>query len=265
MKKFFGLLFTLAILFYCSNIIFAAFPDAGNLETINVVANFEGKGKADLTIEFFDVSTDQKLEDENEKINWKIQEISLKQTDPQWIWSTTYAVIKSTVTDPRVNFYLYQKNTESTVYKSTAPRTNADESKVYSGLVNSVKKGGEFGGYVPLSFLFTAEKLSSSDLQKKYDPDVLTGDKVARYFTDKADKDKDGNSKFDIQYTVIACANSGGIAFAPYDAPEHYAPWAPKSVMQSKTAYMYFGGNFMNIFRGDIFGTDQIYIEKVVE
>jgi hypothetical protein len=263
MKKFFGLLFTLAILFYCSNIIFAAFPDAGNLETINVVANFEGKGEADLTIEFFDVSTDQKLEDENEKINWKIQEISLKQTDPQWIWSTTYAVIKSTVTDPRVNFYLYQKNTESTVYKSTAPRTNVDEhgnkSYVRSGLVNSVKQGGEFGGYVPLSFLFTAEKLSSSDLQKKYDPEILTEDKVARYFTDKAD------SNFNVEYAVIACANSTGIAFAPYDAPEHYAPWAPRTVMQSKTAYMYFGGNFMNIFRGDIFGTDQIFIEKVVE
>ena len=61
-----------------------------------------------------------------------------------------------------------------------------------------------------------------------------------------------------------ACANTGGIAFYPY-GEGGYAPWSPDSVQQSKTAYMYFGGNFMNIFRGDIFGTDKIFIEKVTE
>ncbi|MBR3627380.1 MAG: hypothetical protein IKN42_00880, partial [Elusimicrobia bacterium] len=161
---------------------------------------------------------------------------------------------------PKVNYYLYQKNKESTVYTSTAPRTNGDGSKVYSGLVNQQTQGGDYNGYVPLSFMFTAEKLSSSDLQKTYDPETMTtsGDKVARYFTDKDD------TNFNVQYTVVACANTGGIAFYPYDE-SGYNPWTPESVQQSKTAYMYFGGNFVDVFLNDIFGTDQIFIEKVVE
>ncbi|MCR4662748.1 MAG: hypothetical protein K5622_02525 [Endomicrobiaceae bacterium] len=254
MRKFFGLIFTLTILVFYSNILFAAF-NPGDLATVNVVADFTSYGQADFSIELRNISNDKVTNE----IGWTIQDVNLKQTTPQWKWSTTYAVIKSTVTDPRVSYYLYQKNTESTVYKSTAPRTNADESKVYSGLVNKDLQGGDYRGYIPLSYLFTVNKLSSSDLQKTYDPEVLTGEKVARYFTDAAD------SNFDKKYAIVACSNSGGIAFAPYDGSE-YAPWAPEEVMRTKTAYMYFGGNFMNVFRGDIFGTDQIcYIEQVIE
>lgn len=254
MKKVFGLIFILSILVLYSNISFAAFS-SGELATLELVADFSGKGTAEFSIELRNIS-DDKVTNE---IGWTIQDVVLKQQSDQWKWSTTYAVIKATVTKPNINYYLYQKNTESTVYKSTSPRTNADGSTVYSGLVNQELQGGEYRGYVPLSFLFTAEKLTSSDLQKTYDPETKSGDKVARYFKDAADSDFNGG-----QYAVIACANSGGIAFSPYDGSE-YAPWAPRTVMQSKTAYMYFGGNFMNIFRGDIFGTDQIFIEKVVE
>lgn len=263
MKKIFGLFFTLSVIVFCSNIILAepVFPE-GNLTTnpIQVVADFRGKGLAEFSIELRNIS-DDKVTNE---IGWTIQDVVLKQQSDQWKWSTTYAVITATVTKPNINYYLYQKNTESTVYKSTAPRTNEGGFTVYSGLVNKELQGGEYRGYVPLSFLFTAEKLTSSDLQKTYDPETMTPDKVARYFKDTADSDFNGG-----QYAVIACANTGantgGIAFYPYGEGGTYSPWAPRTVMQSKTAYMYFGGNFMNIFRGDIFGTDQIYIEKVVE
>ncbi len=270
MRKFLGLFFTLSILFFCSNIIFAepVFPTTGTSVTVGVVADFDSCGEASFSIELRNISDDK----EATGIEWLVQDINLNQQSDQWKWSTTYAIIKSTVTDPKVNYYLYQKNTESTVYKSTAPRTNGDGSKVYSGLVNQKTQGGNYNGYVPLSFLFTAEKLSSSELDKNYDPKKYDpgepgfsgDDKVSRYFTDKADKDKDGEPKFDLQYAVIACADSGGIAFYPYDG-SGYNPWSPESVQQSKTAYMYFGGNFVDVFLDDIFGTDQIFIEKVIE
>ena len=258
MKKLFGLSFTLAILFFCSNISFAAFP-AGDLATVGVVADFTSQASDELSIEFFNISDDSKLE--SDQINWKVQDVIFPKKDlsDQWKWSTTYAVIKATVTDPTVSYYLYQKNTEGSVYISTAPRTNGDGSTVYSGLVNKDLQGGEYGGYIPLNYLFTANKLSSSELQSEYNPEVLTADKAARYFTDLAD------SNFNVQYTVIACANTGGIAFYPYD-DSGYNPWSPAVVMESKTAYIYFGGNFITLLRDyPDFGTDQIVIEKVVE
>ena len=86
-----------------------------------------------------------------------------------------------------------------------------------------------------------------------------SGDKVARYFTDEAD------SSFQVQYAVIACASTAGIAFYPYDE-SGYNPWTPSSVMESKTAYIYFGGNFATLLHDyPMFGTDKIVIEKVVE
>ena len=181
MKKVFGLIFILSILVLYSNTSFAAFS-SGELATLELVADFSGKGTAEFSIELRNIS-DDKVTNE---IGWTIQDVVLKQQSDQWKWSTTYAVITATVTKTNINYYLYQKNTESTVYTSTAPRTD-DGSTVYSGLVNQKLKGGEYRGYVPLSFLFTAEKLTSSDLQKTYDPEVLTEDKVARYFTDTAD------------------------------------------------------------------------------
>ena len=257
MKKVLGLFFTLTILFCFSNISFAAFP-SGELATLDFVADFSGKGTAEFSIELRNISDDQTTDE----IGWTIQDIVLKQNTDQWKWSTTYAIVKATVTKTNINYYLYQKNTESTVYTSTAPRTNDGGVTVYSGLVNQELQGGEYRGYIPLSFLFTADKLTDSDLKKAYDPEVMTpsGDKVARYFKDAADSDFNGG-----QYAVVACANTGGIAFYPYGEGGSYAPWTPESVQQSKTAYMYFGGNFLNVLRGDVFGTDQIFIIKVVE
>lgn len=259
MKKIFGLFLISSILFFSSNIICAAVISSGTVGTVDIVADFSGKADVDFSIELRNISDDEITE----TINWKIQEITFpkRDTSDQWKWSTTYAVIKATVTDPTVNYYLYQKNTQGTVYISTAPRQNGDGSLVYSGLVNKDLQGGDYGGYVPLSYLFTVNKLSSSDLQQEYNPETMTqsGDKVARYFTDEAD------SSFQIEYAVIACASTAGIAFYPYNE-SGYAPWTPSSVMESKTAYIYFGGNFATLLHDyPMFGTDKIVIEKVVE
>ena len=272
MKKIFGLFFTLTILSSFSNISFAVFP-AGDLgDPISVVANFSNKGDAELSIKFFNISNDEELE--SAQINWKVQDIIFPKKDDttdQWKWSTTYAVITANVTKPNIKFYLYQKNLEGSDYKAdiTKPRTNGDGTKVYSGLVNKdldAFETGEYGAYVPLNFLFTANKLSDAELKSQYDPKKYdpgegskVDDKVSRYFKDIADSDFGTN----YTYTLIACANTGGIAFYPYG---EYGPWSPSSVIQSKTAYMYFGGNFITLLRDyPDFGTEQIVIEKVVE
>lgn len=279
MKKFFGLFLISSLLFFSSNIICAAVISSGTVGTVDIVADFSNMGSVDFSFELKNISDDSTTD----TIDWKIQDVSLRQDSPQWKWSTTYAVVKATVTDPTVSYYLYQKNTESTVYKSTAARIvqvyTSSATFAYSGLVHQEKQGGDYGGYVPLSYLFTVNKLSSSELQQEYDPGTMTefGEKVARYFTDEADYVAYYNgtvlesditsteSNFKREYAVIACANAGGLVFGPYGEDGSFAPWAPEAVQQSKTAYMYFGGNFMNIFRGDIFGTDKIVIEKVVE
>ena len=127
-------------------------------------------------------------------------------------------------------------------------------------MVNRASHGGEDGGYVALSYLFTVDKLTASDLERDYDPEVMTpsGDKVARYCTDEADyvvhydsehHETSRDSNFKKEYAVIACANSGGIVFGPYAEDGSYAPWCPVAVQQSKTAYMYFGGNLQIIIQ----------------
>ena len=289
MKKTLSLFFTLTILFFFSNIIFAAFPESGQSETVEVVADFSGKGSVEFSFDLRDITTDSSIE----KINWDPRIINIAQKDAQWVWSTSYAIVRATITTDNVNFYMYQKNTDSSsVYQSTWSRTVAvyyeqgytptgDDSRdrvhrssatfSYSGMVNKVTKGGEYAGFVPLSFLFTSAKLSSSDLKQQYDPEIMTqsGDKVARYFTDEADYTEyysNGEvtrteTNFKKEYSILA--RFGGPVFGVYDEEGHYAPWRPELV--DNTAYMYFGGNFMNIGRGDAFATDQIVIEKVVE
>ncbi len=289
MKKFFNLFFTISSLLFCSNIIFAAFPESGQSETVEVVADFSGKGSVEFSFDLKDITT----ESSTEKINWDPRVINIAQKDAQWVWSTSYAIVRAAITMDNVNFYMYQKNTDSSsVYQSTWSRTVAvyyeqgytptgDDSKdrvhrssatfSYSGMVNKVTKGGEYAGFVPLSFLFTSAKLSSSDLKKQYDPETMTdtGDKVARYFTDEADYTEyysNGEvirteTNFKKEYSILA--RFGGPVFGVYDEHGQYAPWRPD--LTDNTAYMYFGGNFMNIGRGDAFATDQIVIEKVVE
>lgn len=288
MKKIFGLFFILTILFFCSNMSFASFP-AGERGTVAVVADFSGKGEVDFSFDIKEISDDSSTQ----TINWDARKILAGQDKPQWVWSTSYAVVRATITSGNVNFYMYQKNTDSSsVYRSTWSRIIAvyyedgytptgDDSIdrvhrtsatfAYSGMVNKVTKGGDYAGFVPLSFLFTSAKLSAADLKQTYDPEIMTqsGDKVARYFTDEADyieyysngEVTRTESNFKKEYTILA--RVGGPVFGVYDEEGHYAPWRPALV--DNTAYMYFGGNFMNIKRGDGFATDKIVIMKVVE
>ncbi|MBR4632049.1 MAG: hypothetical protein IKO48_01845 [Elusimicrobia bacterium] len=269
MKKIFGFVFILTSLFVCSNITFAAFPEGGDLSTVSVVADFTGSAVADFSFELKDISTNVSTS----TINWNVQDVNFSQSSNQWLWSTTYAEIKAHITVSTVSYYIYQKNTESSVYKSTVPRTidvfQSSRTFAYNGLVNQKKQGGEVGGYIPLSYLITSSKLSGSDLQNKYNPNEMKETKVARYLTDRQDYIAHYNgeevtsteSNFKREYAIIACF--GGPVFNAYNEAGEYEPWRPDLI--DNTAYIYFGGNFVNISVGDIFGTDQIVIEKVVE
>jgi len=278
MKKFFSLFFISAILFFCQNITFAAFPADGASANVSFVADFSSKTTEFFSFDLKDISKDTEVE----TINWDPQKVSLGSSNPQWIWSTSYAVVKASMTT-NSKFYMYQKNTESSSYKAEVARTVevfpegatgvnvASTTFAYSGLVNKETKGGEYGGYVALSFTFTAKKLTSTDLSKEYDPDDSNpnADKAARYFLDNKnytqyyDQGEPTTREYtferDRQYTLIAC--DVGPVFGPYG---EYGPWSSDKLVDS-TAYMYFGGNFMNISHGSIFGTDQIVIMKVIE
>lgn len=289
MKRVFGLFTILIMLFFCSNMTFAAFS-AGQLGTFDVVADFSGQSVISFSFDLKDISTSSSTQN---RINWDARKVLTGQSQPQWVWSTSYAVVRATITADNVNFYMYQKNTDSSsVYQSTVSRTvavyyedgytptgNDSIDRVhrtsatfsYSGLVNKEKRGGEYAGFVPLSFLFTANKLTASDLETEYDPEIMTpsGDKVARYFTDEADYAEYYNAGevisteniFKREYSIIA--RLGGPVFGVYNEHGGYAPWRPE--LTDNTAYMYFGGNFMNISRGDGFATDKIVVIEVVE
>ena len=277
MKKFFGLFFTLTVLFLCSNVTFADSQQWASAD-VSFAADFSGKTSEYFSFTLKNISKDT----ETDTINWDPQKVILGKQEPQWIWSTSYAVVTASMTT-NSKYYMYQKNTESTVFKSTAPRTvqvfpeGASEVNIasatfaYSGLVNQASQGGEYAGYVPLSFVFVPAKLTSEDLSKEYDPDDKdpTADKAARYFLDNKNytqyydqgepTTKEYTFEKDRQYTLIAC--DVGPVFGPYG---EYGPWSSDKLIDH-TAYMYFGGNFMNISHGSVFGSDKIVIMKVVE
>lgn len=279
MRKYFRLFFILSSFFLCSNIIFAVEISS----TIAVIADFSGQQTAELTFELKNISDNKPS---NDTIKWEPRDISINVPKEQWVWSGTYATVE-TGNNLDGSYYMYQNNTNSTVFKATTSRTVnvypegatgvniASATFAYSGLVNKESKGGEYGGYIPLSFLVCASPLSSADLQQKYDPEIILPTKAARYMLDSENYTEyysgEGVSRstttvrdFDIpankNYTIIA--EPAGPVFG---LTENGEPWRPQSVSVSKKAYVYFGGNFINVQHGSVFGTDQLIIEKVIE
>lgn len=282
MKKLFIVLFSISIAFVYFGTVLAAFPEGQLGDTIDIEADFSSQGSVYFEFNLKNISDNQPTE----TINWDSSLVSFGIQKPQWLWSTTYAVVTATITK-NANYYMYQVNTTtSSLYVAEKARTvnvyyepgyNKDNDPeglhiasttyAYNGLVNKDTKGGEYKGFIALSFMFSDSKLpsSSSEFKNPYDPEVMLENKVSRYFTDEKDfvryKDGHEDSNFKKEYSQVAGA--GGPVFGVYNESGEYAPWRPTLV--DNTAYMYFGGNFMNISPGDIFGTDQIVIEKYVE
>ena len=198
-------------------------------------------------------------------ISWNVDANYVGNTTANnWKPANVYAEMTKTITKAGGAVYLYQNNktTDGTAdYRATDPRFNAGDVKVYSGLVKAGSGGGAGGdGYVVMSFKPSVTKLTSSQLasfnlqpekEGVVDPteDNPQGkDYVAKFFSDQSD---DGfSSATSLTYRTIADENG-------YVGLEN-----TKTV---STAYMYFGGNFVNVMGGTKYGSNHIIFKTSVE
>ena len=95
MKKVFSLFFILSTLVFFSNIILA------------------DKFDDELEFKLYDIS-DTSESNPISKINWDTKKI-VPGTD-QWVWSTTYAKVKTKSIPTNVVYYMYQNNKEGSTY-----------------------------------------------------------------------------------------------------------------------------------------------------
>jgi len=253
MKKVVSLL---AVLFLFAGLSFAAV----STNTYTGIADFSVSGETQFDFALKNVSGDATAS----QIAWTSPAAFVTGSTVAWVKSDQYAIVTATATKANFRVYMYQTNTKSEKYKAKTPRINADDTKVYSGLVESVK--GE--KYVPVAYSMVPSKQSSIT----FDGNVVTTESRSdRYFTDAADKKADGStSNFDIEYTEIAGSYglgrtaAGGPVFGAYDKDKKVAPWG-NGVNGYGQAYMYFFGGFSYINGGEKYGTDQLHIVQMTE
>ncbi len=251
MKKFLGLL---AAVLLVSGSAYAA----SSMSTYKGIADFSNSGQALFSFTLKAVSNDAAVSDNT--IRWTSADAFNTESADKWVRADHYAVVAATVTKAGFNVYMYQTNGQSTDYKATSPRTNADGSKPVSGLVNTRTKGGDFQGFAPLAYSFVPTKNKTITFDGT--EGTPSDSRANRFFVDSGDKKADGSSNFDRNYALIA--SLCGPVFGPFDAQGAVKPWCSNDVV-NHTAYMYFFGNFHDIVGGDIYGTDQIKIEQVTE
>ena len=254
MKKFMSLAVALVATVVLGSSAFAA----STFSTYLGIADFSQSGQASFSFTLKKVSGDAAVTDST--IRWTSADAFNTEATDKWVRADNYAVVAATVTKAGFNVYMYQTNTQSTQYKANTPRTNKDNSKPVSGLVNTRTHGGDYQGYVPLAYSFVPTKNASITFDgTEGEP---TDARANRFFVDSGDKKADGSSSFDKNYALIA--SLCGPVFGPFDTQGAVKPWCSNQV-SNHTAYMYFFGNFHDIIGGDIYGTDQIKIEQVTE
>ncbi len=200
-------------------------------------------------------------------IGWSVDTSYVGNTgDNNWKAANVYAEMTKTITKAGGAVYLFQDNKASASgaaadYVAAEPRFNEGDVKVYSGLVKAGSGGGAGGdGYVVMSFKPSTTKLTSSQLtsfnlqpekEGVVEPtqDNPKGkDYVAKFFSDQSD---DGfSSATSLTYRTIADENG-------YVGLEN-----TKNV---EKAYMYFGGNFVNVMGGTKYGSNHIIFKTSVE
>ena len=263
MKKFFSLFFILSTVFFFSKSLLA--------ETIS---------DSRFSFKLYDTSTDVSTT----TINW--DKTKIKPGEDKWVWSTTYAKVRTENVPSNVVYYIYQDNIKGSIYTATNFRTEEDGGKIYhryNGLVNKDTQGGEDKGFLPLNYVLVSSKLDSSNFEKDYNPEISIGgdvapdglDRSARYFMDKSDvymKGEEEVSNFTENkgYCAIAdgstASDDHGPVFWYFDNEwtQQYVRWTSNRLTDN-TGYMYFGANFKNASKGTVFGTDKIIIEQVTE
>lgn len=238
----------------------SAFAIVVSTQTYTGLADFSGAGSIAFSFTLKNVSGNANAT----RINWNTTNAFNTTGIDKWVRADQYAVVAATVTKAGFNVYMYQTNGNSTVYKATAPRTNKDESKVYSGLVRKGSGGGEHRGYVPIAYSFVSA--IDPTITFTQETSTISENRADRYFCDIKDTKADGetprSSTGRDNYTLIA-----SLCGPVFDVDIVNGPWTGKDVEKDgkHTAYMYFFGNFKNIVGGDVYGTDQLHIVQVTE
>jgi len=221
--------------------------------TYTGIADFTNSGTIDFSFTLKNVIDDGAAS----QLAWTSSDAFVtSSTTVKWVRADQYAEVKANITKAGFNVYMYQTNTKSTNYKAETPRTNADKSKVYSGLVNKDLKGGENKGYIPVAFSLVGKK--NKNITYDQATSTTSATRSDKFFTDFADKKENGSSNFDLTYTKIA-----GLV-GPVFGQGEYGDWTGSEVVDN-TAYMYFFGGFSKIRGGDVYGTDQLHVIQVTE
>lgn len=250
MKKVLSLAVALVVTVMLGSSIFAAIET----KTVTAKADFTNSGQADFSFTIKKVSDDSVATE----ITWTSPDAFVVGGTTTWVRADHYAVVAATITKAGQQVYMFQTNTSnSSQFKATTPRSNADGTKVYSGLVNQATHGGDFQGYVPVAFSLVGTK--NKDITYDMNTSTVSATRADKFLTDKADKKADGTtSNFDAEYARIASLAG------PVFGQGEYGDWTGTDVV-NHTAYMYFFGGFANIVGGDVYGTDQIQIKQSVE
>ena len=241
MKK----LFVLAVAMLMAGSAFAA---AGATRYTGI-ASFVNSGVAEFTFQLKNVSDNGTAT----QIEWTNTAAFNTTGTDKWVRADQYAQVRAHITKAGVDVYMYQTNTANdSAYKATTPRTNKDNSTVYSGLVRQGSGGGEHRGYVPVAYSYVPQ--INTSITYDINTATTTATRSDRFWVDQADSNQSAGIKSD--YTKIA-----GLV-GPVFGQGTYGDWTGEG-LTDHTAYMYFFGNFHDIVGGDIFGTDQLVIEQV--
>ena len=242
MKKFFSLV--VAALFVSST----AFA-ATNFTASADFSSIEGSVSFDVVLK--NVSNNASATN----ISWTVDADYVGNTgDNNWKAANVYAEMTKTITKAGGAVYLFQNNktTDGNAdYRATEPRFNEGDVKVYSGLVKAGSGGGAGGdGYITMSFRPSAELVSDPSTLNFQPEKVISGnpDYVVKFFTDQSD---DGFSDAANEtYRTIADEN-GYVGLG--------------NTKNVEKAYMYFGGNFVNVMGGTKYGSNHVIFKTSVE
>lgn len=234
----------------------SAFAVNVTTNTFSGLADFSGSGAAQFSFTLKNVTGNATAT----TINWSTTTAFNTTSNDRWVRAEQYAVVAATVTKAGFNVYMYQTNGNSTVYRSTIPRTNEDGSKAYSGLVRSGSYGGEHRGYIAIAYSFVPSIQATITYDQKTATTSAT--RADRFLIDVQNTDSIGTALYPtgrVNYSMIA-----SVCGPVFDVDAVNGPWCGNTVANN-TAYMYFFGNFKNIVGGDVYGTDQLHIVQVTE
>ena len=257
MKKMLSLAVALVATVMLGSSVFAAVTYSTT--TYTGIADFTNAGNVAFTFTLKNVSGDATVSDST--IKWTSADAFVTGSTIAWVRADQYAVVAATVTKAGFNVYMFQDNkNNSSDYKATTGRTNADNSKAFSGLVRKGSNGGDYRGYIPVAYSFVGTK--QANITYSQATSTTSATRADRYFGDVSDTNAASSyPKGFGAYTKIA-----SIVGPVFGVDDNTGDWTGSQVT-NHTAYMYFFGGFANVQGGsnDIYKTEKLYVVQVTE